>query len=152
MHNETLELVKTAISVAGLSMEDIGKTWGVTACPDSNTPIRLNVGNVAQMSVMKGGYPKLDRTERLHLISLAVSDRQFGILGHPRNLHKGGGFKKFVDDSVVLYGLFEKWHSELFNNKRIARAFRTHAQAALKGMPNSNWHNPLMDDLLKNSH
>lgn len=149
--NESLTLVKRAITVAELSMNEIGKTWGVTVCPDANTPIRLNVGNVAQMSTWKGKFPKLDPTGQQFLVSIAVSERELGILGWPRHLYPSGGFKKWVDDSITLSGFFEKWHSELFDNKKLARAFQAHAQQALKGMPNSNWHNPLVNDLLKAS-
>ena len=151
LRNETLTLVKTAIAVAELSMGDIGKTWGATVCPDSNTAIRLNVGNVAQMSIRKGNFPKLDPTGQQFFVTLAVRKRKLGILGCPRHLYPSTGFTNWVDDSIILSGLFEKWHSELFDNKKLARAFQAHAQAALRKMPNSNWHNPLVDDLLKAS-
>jgi len=48
-----IDLAKATISAASLSLSERGRTWGVTVCPDPESLIRLNVGNLAQMSVQK---------------------------------------------------------------------------------------------------
>lgn len=148
LRDPSLQLLSQAIEVAGLSFAEIGKTWGVTVCVDANTVIRLNVGNISQMSVFKGNRPKLDPTGTVFFLYLAVVDKDLGIFGEPRGLRRLNGFKDHVDQSIQLSGPFDDWHRKLFNNKRVCRAFTSHAQNALKGLPNPQWHNPLVNDLL----
>ena len=146
---ESLQVLHRAIEVAELPLTDIGDTWGVTVCVDPRTIFRLNVGNVSQLSVFKGSNEKRDPTGEIYYLYFAVVDRQLGILGEPRGLRWRRGFVDHVDDSVELSGPFENWHTRIFEKKGVTRAFRAHAQAALRRLPNPNWHNPLVDDLLR---
>jgi len=149
LRDSNLRLLQQAIEVAELQPKDIGDTWGVTVCVDSDTIFRLNVGNVSQLSVYRGSNEKQDPTGEIYYLYLAVVDRELGILGEPRGLRWRKGFVDHVDDSARLIGPFDEWHTKVFDKKGISRAFRAHAQAALRRLPNSNWHNPMVDELLR---
>jgi len=149
LRESSLQLLRQAIEVAELPHSDIGHTWGVTVCVDPKTVIRLNVGNVSQFSVFKGGRPKVDPTGTVYFLYLAVVEKDLGVLGEPKGLRMLNGFETHVKDSVQLSGPFDDWCTKLFDNKRVCRAFTTHAQQALRGMPNPQWHNPLVNDLIR---
>jgi hypothetical protein len=139
VRDEVLAFVAAAIKAADLIPSERGSTWGVTVCPDRKTVHRLNVGNVAQMSVYRG--EPMD-------ISIAVCHDAIGLLGLPVSLSSQEGFVRCVDDSVLLYGNFDEWSTRVFKKKRIVRAFALHAQHAHRRMADTNWHNPLINDLL----
>jgi len=149
LRDQSLKVLKQAIEVAELPFSDLGDTWGVTVCVDPKTIFRLNVGNVSQLSVYRGFNEKRDPTGKVFYLYLAVVDRELGVLGEPRGLRWDKGFVQHVDDSAQLSGPFDKWGTKIFERKGIARAFRSHAQAAVRRLPNANWHNPLIDDLLR---
>jgi len=81
-------------------------------------------------------------------ISIAVCKDAIGLLGLPGSLSSQEGFPRWVDDSILVYGEFGKWSTRLFKKKRIVRAFALHARQAHRKMADSNWHNPLVNDLL----
>lgn len=143
-----LALLRRAISEAHLEPDTRGVSWGATVCVDSKTVIRLNCGNVAQLDVRKDVSEKLDPTGKVYFITLAVIDSRMGFRGAPRGIAQGRGFIQHVDDSAILYMPFESWHNKIFDERRISSAFRAHASAALRNLPNRNWHNPLTDALL----
>jgi len=146
--HEAIEFVKAAIASAGLAESERGVTWGVTVCPDNETIIRLNIGNIAQLSVRHGRVAKKDPLGSRERITLAVRKRALGWLGIPGSLSDQEGFVNWVDDSIILRGYFDQWASRFFKKKRLALAFADHAREAHKKMPDSNWHNPLVNPLL----
>lgn len=148
LRNEAIEFVKAAITAAGLTESERGVSWGVTVCSDRETVIRLNVGNVAQLSVRHGRVAKRDPLGSRERISVAVRQRALGWLGIPGSLSDEEGFVLWVDDSIILRGYFDEWARQFFKKKRLAMAFTQHAEEANKRMPDSNWHNPLVDALL----
>jgi len=81
-------------------------------------------------------------------VIVAVCKEAIGWLGIPGSLSDQEGFIRWVDDSVVLIGDFDRWANRLFKKKRLALAFAQHAREANKRMPDSNWHNPLVNALL----
>jgi len=148
LREEAIEFVKAAIAAAKLAESERGVTWGVTVCPDNETIIRLNVGNIAQLSVLHGWVTKNDPSGNRGRISVAVRKRSLGWLGIPGSLGDQVGFVDWVDDSIVLTGYLDQWASRFFKKKRLAAAFADHAREARKRMPDSNWHNPMVDQLL----
>ena len=80
--DEVLRFVASAIRAAALVPSERGSTWGVTVCPDNKTVIRLNVGNVAQLSIYRGEH--MD-------ISIAVCKDAMGLLGLPGSLSSQEG-------------------------------------------------------------
>jgi len=145
---EAIEFVKAAIAAAGLVDSERGVTWGVTVCPDNETIIRLNVGNVAQLSVQTRRAASRESSEDRFRVIVAVCKEAIGWPGIPGSLSDQEGFIRWVDDSVVLIGDFDRWAKRLFKKKRLASAFAQHAREANKRMPDSNWHNPLVNRLL----
>ena len=143
-----LALVRQAIKVASLIDRDRGTSWGVTVCPDSNSLIRLNVGNVAQLSVSKGRPTRSDPDGKSYFIIAAVQEPKLGIMGSPRGLETHGGFPKWVDGSATLQGPFEVWANKLFDKKKVVQAFAAHAERAKRNFADKNWHNPLVNPLL----
>jgi hypothetical protein len=141
-------LVRKAIQVASLSDSDRGVSWGVTVCPDSDSLIRLNVGNVAQLSVTKGRKTRLNPSGEVYTVVAAVLESKLGFFGAPRGLETHGGFPKWVDGSATLQGSFEIWATKLFNKSKVAQAFAAHAEIAKRNFADKNWHNPLVDQLL----
>ncbi len=148
LRHEAIEFVKAAIAAAGLAESERGVTWGVTVCPDKETIIRLNVGNIAQLSVRQGRVAKKDSLGSRERITVAVRKQALGWLGIPGSLSDQAGFVDWVDDSIILRGYFDQWASRFFKKKRLAVAFADHARAAHKRMPDVNWHNPLVDALI----
>lgn len=148
LNQSCIELVKATISVADLSLSDRGRTWGVTVCPDPESLIRLNVGNVAQMSVRRNFSPKADPSGEVHFVVMAVKRSTLGPRGVPRGLWNRTGFVQHVDDSIFIYGPMERWATKLLKKKRVALAVKSHVDEALRTLPDSNWHNPLVDSLL----
>jgi hypothetical protein len=143
-----IALVRKAIQVASLSDSDRGVSWGVTVCPDSDSLIRLNVGNVAQLSVTKGRKTRLNPSGEVYTVVAAVLESKLGFFGAPRGLETHGGFPKWVDGSATLQGSFEIWATKLFNKSKVAQAFAAHAEIAKRNFADKNWHNPLVDQLL----
>ena len=89
--------------------------------------------NVSQLNVFKGGRPKVDPKGIVYFLYLAVVERDLGVPGEPKGLSRLKGFETHVKDLVQLSGPFDDWHANVFDHKRISRAFRSHAQQALKG-------------------
>lgn len=143
-----IALVRKAIEVASLSDSDRGVSWGVTVCPDSDSLIRLNVGNVAQLSVRKGRKTRFDPSGEMYAIVAAVVESNLGFFGAPRGLETHGGFPKWVDGSATLQGPFEIWATKLFDKSKVADAFAAHASIAKRNFADKNWHNPLVNPLL----
>lgn len=148
LRHEAIDFVKAAIAAAGLAESERGVTWGVTVCPDSETIIRLNVGNISQLSVRYGRVAKKDPAGSRERITVAVRKRALGWMGIPGSLSDQEGFPDWVDDSIILRGYFDQWANRFFKKKRLALAFAEHAREAHKRMPDANWHNPLVDALL----
>lgn len=148
LRDECIKVVKAAISQAGLSASERGSNWGVTVCPDNKTLIRLNVGNVSQMSVQRGFSEKIDPSGDVYYLVVAVQRGALGLLGVPRGLHAWPGFVKHVDDSIIVFGALDRWSDQIFEHQRVVRAMRKHIESATRTLPDSNWHNPLVDDIL----
>lgn len=148
LREECIEIVRTAITKSGLNVADRGSTWGVTVCPDNKTLIRLNVGNVSQMSVQRGFAEKIDPSGDVYFIVVAVRRNALGILGAPRGLHVRSGFVKHVEDSAIVFGALDRWSDRIFEHKRVVRAMRQHVESATRKLPDSNWHNPLVEAML----
>jgi len=148
LRHEAIDFVRAAIAAAGLAESERGVTWGVTVCPDNETIIRLNVGNIAQLSVRYGRVAKKDPAGSRERIAVAVRKRALGWMGIPGSLSDQEGFPDWVDDSIILRGYFDQWASRFFKKKRLALAFAEHVREAHKKMPDANWHNPLVDALL----
>lgn len=143
-----LALLRRAIGEAHLKPEMRGVSWGATVCVDSKTVIRLNCGNVAQLDVRRDVSKKIDPTGKVYFIVLALIGSHLGFRGAPRGVSQGRGFTQHVDDSKILYMPFENWHNKIFDERRVASGFEAHASAALRNLPNLNWHNPLTNALL----
>ena len=143
-----IALVRKAIKIALLNDSDRGVSWGVTVCPDSDSLVRLNVGNVAQLSVTKGRKTRFDPSGETYTIVAAVLESKLGFFGAPRGLETHGGFPKWVDGSATLQGPFETWATKLFDKSKVADAFAAHADIAKRNFADKNWHNPLVDQLL----
>ncbi len=148
LRESVLALLRRAIDEAGLDRDLRGVSWGTTVCVDSRTVVRLNCGNVAQLDVRRDLSKKLDPTGKVYFITLAVVGSSLGVRGAPRGVARGRGFLQHVQDSEILYMPFDDCHSTIFDEERVARGFRAHAQAALRNLPNQNWHNPLLNSLL----
>jgi len=148
LREPALALLRRAIDEAGLDRDLRGVSWGATVCVDSRTVIRLNCGNVAQLDVRRDLSKRLDPTGKVYFITLAVVGSYLGIRGTPRGVAQGRGFLQHVENSEILYMPFDDWNSTILDEKRVASGFRAHAQAALRNLPNQNWHNPLLDSLL----
>ena len=143
-----LELLKQAIAGAELEPGEMGKSWGITLCPDAKTVVRLNCGNIALMDVTRG---LIDPDDDDTYVRITVIDDELGILGPPRGMAVYEGFTNRVETSVFLVGSLDKWSGKIFNNKKICRAFKAHAFASKRSLPNPQWHNPLVEGLLLGS-
>ena len=145
LHVTALELVKQAIAAAALEQGELGKSWGVTLCPDNKTVIRLNCGNISLLDVSHGSFEPDD--DDIY-IKMAVIDEELGILGPPRSIAMYEGFTAHVESSMLLMAPWDKWSGKIFDNKKICRAFKAHAHAAKRTLPHPNWHNPMAEALL----
>lgn len=143
-----IKVLKNVISHSELSSADRGTTWGVTVCPDRDTLIRLNVGNVSQFSIQRGISKTIDPTGNIFFVVLAVHRGALGIRGVPRGLQERTGFTKHVDESIIIFGPMDRWSERIFERPRVVRAMRKHVQVALRTLPDTNWHNPLVDSLI----
>ena len=145
LYDQALEVLKRAISEGGLEREQMGKSWGITVCPDNMTIVRVNCGNLSLLDVFHG---LIDPEDEKTYIRMAVIDDELGILGPPRGLAMYEGFAAHVENSILLVGPWDKWSRKIFDNKKICKAFKAHALAAKRTLPNPNWHNPLIEALL----
>jgi hypothetical protein len=139
-----VELLKRAIKAAELTSNSLGVDWGVTVCPDKNTIFRINRGNIALLDLGSGFVEPPDSTI---LIKAAVIDSELGVLT-PRGITLYPGFTNRHKESLFAVGRWEKWETKFFDEKKIARAFKAHSDASVRNLPNSNWHNPLVDGLI----
>ena len=145
LYSPSIELIKKAISVAGLEPEELGKSWGITLCPDNKTVVRVNCGNLALLDITRG---LIDSTDDGTYIRIAVVDDELGRLGSSRGLVFYHGFIDHVENSLLLVAPWDKWSGKIFDNKKICRAFKAHAHAAKRTLPHPNWHNPMAEALL----
>lgn len=142
-----VELLKRAIQAAELTRETCGVNWGVTVCPDKDTIFRINRGNIALLDLCKGLFEPSD----LELfIKAAVIDSKLGIMT-PRGVDFYPGFTNRIKESLFAIGTWEKWGTKFFDEKKIARAFKAHSDASVRNLPNPNWHNPLVEELISHS-
>ena len=79
---------------------------------------------------------------------LAVERSSLGPRGVPRGLRDRTGFVQHVDDSKMIYGPMDRWATKLLKKNRVARAVKSHIVEALRTLPDTNWHNPLVESLL----
>jgi hypothetical protein len=139
-----VELLKRAIHAAELTSETCGVNWGVTVCPDKDTILRINRGNIALLDLCKGLFepsdPKL-------FIRAAVIDSKLGFTT-PRGIDLYPGFTNRNKESLFAIGTWDKWGTKFFDEKKIARAFKAHSEDSERNLPNPNWHNPLVNSLL----
>ena len=147
LRDRALRLMRDAINAAGLSLSTLGQDWGVTVCPDKKTVFRINRGNYALLD-LRLLPPDDDPDDREELcVVVAVLDTELG-----RKIPKGTldyeGFTKHVKDSLILIAPFDGAGERILEDKKTRRAFAGHAAANVRKLPNPNWHNPAVNQLL----
>lgn len=131
-----IECAVQTVFAAGLDLDGMGVRWGITACVDKNSVLRLNVGQRVLLDVTSHGIELF-----------AVHPR-----GEPAAWRYGGmlygGFPE-VKDSVRLIARDPHDVIDLLaNHPELASKVRSHAEASSRPLPRSDWHNLLLDDLI----
>ena len=141
--DESVEFLNQIIEYSELKFSDIGITWGVTVMPDAKTLIRVNIGNYEFVNVSQSKSGEECRV----LICVKGKPRLPVLIPKSLSVRKSG-FKLLVDD-FAMYMTLGKDSAKMLGMKDIQAAIREGAKSRMKkGLPNSNWHNPMTEELI----
>jgi hypothetical protein len=144
-HEKLVTVLRTLIARGDLSRSDRGTHWGVTVCPDKLTLMRLNAGNRCHADVVDvGGIWHL----RIYVIAKLTDGRVDPHFKLTKNTKCARGFTE-VPDSLEIRVPLSECTVELLGDHRVVEAFRAHlGSGSRKTLPNSAWHNSLVDQIL----
>lgn len=140
-----LVVLETLVSKGELLRSERGDRWGVTVCPDKLTLMRLNAGNRCHSDVVDiDGYWHL----RVYVVAGLVGGRVDSHFKLTESTKCRPGFRE-VSNSMELRLPLSEANDSLLDDSRVASAFRAHLESGpRRALPNSAWHNPLLDPLL----
>ncbi len=139
LRDKAIEFLNYVLVVAGLDIENVGITWGITLCADSKSILRVNTSNRYLVDVfVTEAYP-----EGRALMCLIGEPQVIG----PQSVRVHDGFKN-IENSIIVTCDLGKDSSKLIAEREVQTALRAHANTLVRKLPNSNWHNPLSVTLI----
>lgn len=140
LKDKAVAYLNSIVSAAELDSNDLGVTWGVTLCADTNSVLRVNVSNRYLADVIfKKSHP--EGTALMCVIG------EPPILG-PKSMRVADGFPK-IKNSIILTCDLGKDSDRLLSEILVKQALIAHASTSVRNLPNPNWHNPLSVSLIK---
>lgn len=131
-----IECAVHTVFAAGLDLDGMGVRWGMTGCVDQTSYLRLNVGQRVLLDIAPQGIDLF----AVHPRNTPAPWRYGGVLY--------GGFPE-VKDSIRLVARDPHDLIDLLaDHPDLAAAVRLHAEASPRPLPRSEWHNPLLNDLI----
>jgi len=144
---ECTDFLNQLIKIADLALDDIGKTWGVTVCVDKETLLRVNIANWEFARVFYN--KKLTRNQAM----ICVIGKPKMSISLPVSMIVMKGFEA-IDNQFTVWVNLGKDSRKTLANKKIAESARLAVKAVTskrRGLPNPNWHNPLIETLISGS-
>ena len=136
-HVEAILATQQVIDLDGLERSEIGRTWGITVCPDRHVLVRLNVGRREVMTIRPDG------SMRLYLVGDPNElDRAPG----PTTSHRGMGG---LPDSHAVGLPIDQALQWLDQSRTLSSQHRRLVEQSTGPPIRRNWHNPLVEQLLQ---
>lgn len=144
LKDDCVDFLNQLIKVAGLSLDELGTIWGVTVCVDKQTLLRVNVANWEFASVRLSA-------------NNSTGTAQFSLIGRPKITLLMPLSTRFTESSLKIEDLYAIWinvgrdSKRILSNQNVANSARKAVEAMMaerRGLPNPNWHNPLINSLI----
>jgi len=137
----SIEFLNQIVDVANLSQSDLGTDWGVTLCPDVAAVLRINIGNWEFARV--GKHSGIGSSAAM----MAITGKPTWTIGLPSSFIWQKGFES-IENDVFLWTALGNHSTKTLSKKRIQVALKAAAVARRRTLLNSNYHNPLSEQIL----
>lgn len=143
LSKECVSFLNQLIQSSGLNIFEIGVVWGVTVMPDAETLMRINIGNYEFARV---SHSKTWSDGRV-MICIKGEPRLPVLIPASFSWRKSGF--KALDEDYALFMALGRDSTKVLGMKKLQPSIRNGAESRmLRGLPNSNWHNPMTEELI----